>query len=99
MGSGETLADEIRQAEAHVEALKRRAAGATCAELGEHDWKLLGGCNAGCNDDCSLCGCSVPVHQCSRCGDCDYGENPEAERILAACLVAQGMEANYVRRG
>lgn len=94
---GSDLANEISRAEAHLEALRRRAAGATCAEMGEHDWQLMGGCNAGCHDDCSLCGCSVPVHQCSRCGDCDYGENPEAERIIANCLLAQATEPDHAR--
>ena len=97
--SGEALGEEIRRAEAHVEALKRRAAMATCAEMGEHDWKFIGGCNAGCHDDCSLCGCSVPVHQCARCGDCDYGENSEAESIIANCLATQELEPDHVRRG
>lgn len=83
------LAEELRRAEARVEVLKRQTAFATCVELGEHDWQLIGGRNAGCHDDCSLCRCSVPVHECSRCGDCDYGENPEAETIVSHCLAMQ----------
>lgn len=47
-----------------------------------HDMQSTGGCNAGCDPDC---GCSVPVHRCTRCGDCDYGENPEAIEIRQAC--------------
>jgi hypothetical protein len=85
------LAEQLRDAEARVEHLKRRAAAATCVEMGEHDWVQIGGCNAGCHDDPSTCGCSVPVHECSRCKDCDYGENPEAERIVAHCLATQAI--------
>ena len=47
-----------------------------------HDWVSIGGCNAGCSD---FCCCSVPVHECSRCGDCDYGENDEAEEVRKNC--------------
>lgn len=47
-----------------------------------HDWVFLGGCNAGCDKDCA---CSVPVHECSRCGDCDYGQNDEAKDVRSNC--------------
>lgn len=47
-----------------------------------HAWRSLGGCNAGCDEDCC---CSVPVNFCSRCGDCDYGDNEEAEKIRRDC--------------
>ncbi len=47
-----------------------------------HDWHSIGGCNAGCHEDCS---CSVPVNVCSRCGDCDYGKNDEAAEVRAHC--------------
>ena len=46
------------------------------------DWRSIGGCNAGCGDWCS---CSVPVNVCSRCKDCDYGENDDAEKVRAEC--------------
>lgn len=77
------LQDELREAEARVEAIKRRIATAPCAEAG-HDWKHVGGTNAGCprGDDCV---CSVPVHECTRCGDCDYGVNDEASDVINAC--------------
>lgn len=81
------IAEELRSARARVSRLERLAQAATCAQLGEHDWQLLGGRNAGCNDDCRECSCSVPVYQCARCGDCDYGENTEAEKIMADCAV------------
>jgi hypothetical protein len=48
-----------------------------------HDWKSVGGANAGCGKNCS---CSVPVHECTRCGDSDYGQNDEAETIRDECL-------------
>lgn len=47
-----------------------------------HDWRSTGGCNAGCCDDCA---CSVPVHECAGCGDCDYGQNEEADEVRANC--------------
>lgn len=51
-----------------------------CSEA--HDWKSRGGCNAGCHKDCQ---CSVPVHECTRCGDCDYGQNEEADEVRREC--------------
>ena len=29
--------------------------------------------------------CSVPVHKCTRCGDCDYGENGDADEVRRLC--------------
>lgn len=52
-----------------------------CAVLG-HRWKFTGGCNCGCRDDVA---CSVPVHECEACGDCDYGENEEADQVRRDC--------------
>lgn len=55
-----------------------------CAILG-HKWVSIGGMNAGC-----YCGqCSAPVHQCESCGDCDYGENAEADEIRLECECVQ----------
>jgi len=76
-----TLADELEEAEARVAELKRRAATATCAEIG-HDWQCLGGRNCGCHD---WSNCSVPVHECRRCGGCDYGDNTETAEIVRHC--------------
>jgi hypothetical protein len=76
-----SLQQELANAEAQVERLKRQIASGTCAEAG-HDWKHIGGCNAACCDDC---GCSAPVHECTKCGDCDYGDNDEAESIKGRC--------------
>jgi hypothetical protein len=78
-----TLIEELREAEARVLQLQRHIGAATCIEVGEHDWKHIGGCNAGCDEEC---GCSVPVHECTRCGDCDYGDNEEAASTRASCL-------------
>lgn len=76
-----TLREELAQAEAHAAELRRRIAATTCAEAG-CDMQHVGGCNAGCGDACV---CSVPVHVCPRCGDSDYGDNPEAEETRRRC--------------
>lgn len=55
-----------------------------------HDWKSRGGCNAGC---CDGCACSVPVHECTRCGDCDYGQNEEARAVITECWRRNGKPA------
>jgi hypothetical protein len=79
------LAEQIRDAEAEVARLKGLAAAATCAEMGEHDWQLLGGCSCSCDGGC----CSMPVYVCSRCRDCDYGDNEEAAEIRRECIRAR----------
>lgn len=76
-----TLGDRLEAARAEVARLERQIAASTCAEVG-HRWKSLGGANAGCCDDCH---CSVPVHECEVCGDCDYGDNAEAAEIKRTC--------------
>jgi hypothetical protein len=76
----EPLAKQIADAKAEVARLERIAQTATCSDLG-HDWKSMGGANCGCDEG----HCSVPVHECSRCGDCDYGENEWAGRQREAC--------------
>ena len=53
-----------------------------CAILG-HKWVSDGGTNCGCGD------CSVPVHKCESCGDHDYGDNEDADRVRAECLAAR----------
>jgi hypothetical protein len=74
------LTQQIADAEAEVARLKQLAASATCAELG-HDMQSTGGRNCGCKDG----SCSVPVNHCTRCGDCDYGDNEEADEVRANC--------------
>ncbi len=75
------LSDQIEAARAEVARLERIAATATCRELG-CDMQSVGGCNAGCDENCS---CSVPVNKCTRCGDCDYGDNVEAAETKRQC--------------
>lgn len=75
------LAEQIADAKAHLARLQQQATSATCSDLG-HDWHSLGGASAGC---CLECSCSVPVHTCRRCGDCDYGDNLEASSIRDRC--------------
>jgi hypothetical protein len=75
------LADKIAAARAEVERLERLAAHASCTEIG-HNWVSLGGCNCGCHEDAA---CSVPVHECTRCKDCDYGENADAAETRRCC--------------
>ncbi len=79
------LADELAAAEARVAQLKLQIAEGACVETG-HDWRMLGGRNAGCDDDCR---CSVPVHVCQKCGDCDYGDNAEATEVMASCAALE----------
>ncbi len=75
------LLDELEKVEAEAAQLRRDIAAGPCREHG-HDWRSSGGKNA----DCGLyCSCSVPVNVCSKCGDCDYGQNPEAEEVRALC--------------
>lgn len=78
------LLQQIDNAKANVARLEREVARAHCSQVG-HDLKHIGGRNAGCrNKDCS---CSVPVHECTKCGGCDYGDNAEAEQVRAQCPV------------
>lgn len=75
------LADKLEAARAELARLERIAATATCRDLG-CDMVSLGGCNCGCSDEAC---CSVPVHTCSRCGDCDYGDNADAAEVRRRC--------------
>jgi len=78
-----TLLDDLAEAEARVFALKRQIATGPCIEFG-HDWKHIGGTNACCSRG-GDCVCSVPVHECAKCGDCDYGDNEEAADTIIGC--------------
>ena len=75
------LLTELERVEAEADRLRRQIAQGPCREYG-HDWQFYGGANAGCGYGC---GCSVPVNICSKCGDCDYGDNEEAEEIRTEC--------------
>lgn len=72
---------ELEDAKARVTTLQRQYKQASCLEVG-HDWQSFGGANAGCSD---WCACSVPVNVCSKCGDCDYGDNDDAEEVRENC--------------
>lgn len=80
------LKDRLEEAKNEVLRLERAMLSATCLDAG-HDWKSIGGTNAGC---CRDCGCSVPVLQCTRCGDSDYGFNDEASDVRAKCFELNG---------
>lgn len=79
------LADKIEAAKAELARLERIAETATCSELG-CDMQCIGGCNCGCPDG----SCSVPVHECTRCKDSDYGNNEEAADVRAMCKLERG---------
>jgi hypothetical protein len=81
-----TLLEQLADAKAETARLERAIAAAPCRRVG-HRWKFLGGKNAGCgaNDWEQGCDCSVPVYECTACGDCDYGENDEAREIIMKC--------------
>ena len=63
---------------------RQRKAEKKCAAKG-HRWAVDGGT---CVPNCDLgefCGCFVEVRTCTRCGDCDYGDTPDAKKVLTAC--------------
>jgi hypothetical protein len=95
MEKAEVLRAKIEAAEAALAALQREAAQGPCREFG-HDWKFLGGANAGCAD---WCDCSVPVHVCSKCGDCDYGDNNEGDEIRRECAADAIASGAHERNG
>ena len=76
-----SLREQLVTAENEVEALKRRIAAENCREVG-CDMKHIGGRNAGCDDACV---CSIPVYECTKCGDSDYGDNAEARDKIDQC--------------
>lgn len=84
------LARQIEDARAAVTRLERQAAAATCVQMGRHEWISIGGCNAMCDD---FCNCSVPVHECARCRDCDYGDNDEARDVRNRCALSRSIVA------
>ncbi|RWN60262.1 hypothetical protein [Mesorhizobium sp.] len=80
------LSERLEAARAEVTRLEREIAQGPCREYGHH-WQSYGGANAGCSDEC---GCSVPVNVCSKCGDCDYGDNEEADQVRKHCEEMNG---------
>lgn len=77
-----SIAEKLETAKAEVAKLEREAAQMTCSERGYHRWKSIGGANCGCHRNAA---CSVPVHKCEDCGDCDYGENAAANATRVHC--------------
>lgn len=80
------LMARLDAAKGEVARLEAQVAAATCAERGRHTWVFTGGAHCGCHD---LARCSVPVHECSVCGECDYGKNDEAGEQIQNCLARQ----------
>ncbi|RWD47443.1 hypothetical protein [Mesorhizobium sp.] len=80
------LSERLEAARAEVARIEREIAQGPCREYG-HQWQSHGGCNAGCSESC---GCSVPVNVCAKCGDCDYGDNEEADQVRKHCEATNG---------
>lgn len=78
--------DRLEQAKAEVARVEREIAQGPCRTHG-HDFQSIGGCNAGCHEDCS---CSIPVNTCTKCGDCDYGQNADAIETRRGCAEKWG---------
>lgn len=72
---------KIEDARNELARLEKELATKSCREVG-HQWIRIGGMSACCYEDCS---CSVPVHECEVCKDCDYGVNQEADDLRKAC--------------
>jgi hypothetical protein len=86
-----TLREQLADTEAAAETLRQRIAAEESCGIRSHRWEFTGGCNAaaaGCTEE--ACGCSVPVHTCTDCGDCDYGDTEEGRSIVAECLERHG---------
>jgi hypothetical protein len=77
---GGGLKEALERARTEVARLERLAASASCREMG-CDMRHYGGKNCGCDGG----SCSVPVYVCGRCGDSDYGDNPDALQIRLEC--------------
>lgn len=56
-----------------------------CAASG-HRWTFTGGRSCCCAKvGAGKSGCSLPVHVCDVCKECDYGDNDESKRIVDRC--------------
>lgn len=87
------LRQQLEEAEAEADRLRRQVASASCRQVG-HDWKFVGGTNACCDGDPHNCECSVPVHECTKCGASDYGDNDEADEVRATCAEIRCRQRN-----
>lgn len=74
---------ELRQLDQGL--LDKAIAAALCGD-GDHKWKFIGCAGCSCDD---IGGCSLPVHECENCGDCDYADNEESAEIRAKCAAGQ----------
>lgn len=75
------LEQKLAALEAAAASVRREIANGPCLGFG-HDWVFAGSSNLGCHADCA---CGGPVYSCSKCGDCDYGDNSEADELRAEC--------------
>jgi hypothetical protein len=73
---------QIVAAEQLVHRLRMQLLQGLCRDVG-HNWQFHGG-KSGCDMD--FCECSASVYVCSKCGDCDYGDNEESADMRAACI-------------
>ena len=76
--------ERLEAAKAEVMRLELQIKQGNCEEVG-HDWVSIGGCGCGCKKASLGYSCSVPVNECRKCGDCDYGQNDDADTIRASC--------------
>ncbi len=95
MADREALRSQVAATAERLRWLQHQLEHGTCAEVG-HDWQSIGGCNCGCYEDSA---CSVPVLQCTRCGDCDYGDSSEADEQRLNCTVRQDVYADRAALG
>lgn len=65
-----------------------------CSVLG-HKWESTGAAWCGCEGG----RCFVPVHECEACGDCDYGDNEDADDVRAECDLRHGTPGVDGREG
>lgn len=80
--------DRLAKAQAELEQAQLAVRAAHCREVG-CDMQSVGGKSAAC---CDTCQCSVPVNVCTKCGDCDYGDNAWAKKTVEECEARIEME-------
>lgn len=75
-----TLREQLADAEARAEQLRRDIARADCSTAG-HDLRFIGCAACCCDEEGGTGGHSIPVHECAHCRACDYGENDDADEV------------------